>query len=215
MQPRKKNSSTKATVRADARAARSTCATGAGFGQVVVYAVVPQVLTRTTGTAIYRLDANVRHSTIVETIHITTLGTAIAVVLSLPLALLSARNTTANGFTWALGRAILRYFRRVHPEFRFVAAFDIAPEKIGQTFDGCPCYPADSIETVLRGQPVSFGVIAVPAEAAQDVLEPPVEDMEGPAVEVLVVVLQHAPIGPHAQGLHGDGADVEAQGEPG
>ena len=40
-------------------------ATGAGFGQLVVYAVVPQVLTRTVGTAIYRLDANVRHSTIV------------------------------------------------------------------------------------------------------------------------------------------------------
>jgi phosphonate transport system permease protein len=40
-------------------------ATGAGFGQVVVYAVVPQVLTRSVGTAIYRLDANVRHSTIV------------------------------------------------------------------------------------------------------------------------------------------------------
>ena len=40
-------------------------ATGAGFWQVVVYAVVPQVLTRSVGTAIYRLDANVRHSTIV------------------------------------------------------------------------------------------------------------------------------------------------------
>jgi phosphonate transport system permease protein len=40
-------------------------ATGAGFGQVVVYAVAPQVLTRSVGTAIYRLDANVRHSTIV------------------------------------------------------------------------------------------------------------------------------------------------------
>lgn len=40
-------------------------ATGAGFGQLVVYAVVPQVLTRAVGTAIYRLDANVRHSTIV------------------------------------------------------------------------------------------------------------------------------------------------------
>jgi phosphonate transport system permease protein len=40
-------------------------ATGAGFGQVVVYAVVPQVLVRSVGTAIYRLDANVRHSTIV------------------------------------------------------------------------------------------------------------------------------------------------------
>lgn len=40
-------------------------ATGAGFGQVVAYAVVPQVLTRSVGTAIYRLDANLRHSTIV------------------------------------------------------------------------------------------------------------------------------------------------------
>jgi len=40
-------------------------ATGAGFGQVVVYSVIPQVLTRSVGTAIYRLDANVRHSTIV------------------------------------------------------------------------------------------------------------------------------------------------------
>ena len=40
-------------------------ATGASFGQLIVYAVVPQVLTRTVGTAIYRLDANVRHSTIV------------------------------------------------------------------------------------------------------------------------------------------------------
>ena len=40
-------------------------ATGAGFWQVIVYAVVPQVLTRSVGTAIYRLDANVRHSTVV------------------------------------------------------------------------------------------------------------------------------------------------------
>jgi phosphonate transport system permease protein len=40
-------------------------ATGAGFGQVVVYAVVPQVLARTVGVVIYRLDANVRHSTVI------------------------------------------------------------------------------------------------------------------------------------------------------
>lgn len=40
-------------------------ATGAGFGQVFVYGVLPQVLSRQTGTAIYRLDANVRHSTVV------------------------------------------------------------------------------------------------------------------------------------------------------
>lgn len=40
-------------------------ATGAGFAQVVAYAVVPQVLSRATGVAIYRLDANVRHSTVI------------------------------------------------------------------------------------------------------------------------------------------------------
>jgi phosphonate transport system permease protein len=40
-------------------------ATGAGFGHVVVYAVAPQVLSRATGVAIYRLDANVRHSTVI------------------------------------------------------------------------------------------------------------------------------------------------------
>jgi len=40
-------------------------ATGASFGQVFVYGVLPQVLSRQTGTTIYRLDANVRHSTVV------------------------------------------------------------------------------------------------------------------------------------------------------
>lgn len=40
-------------------------ATGAGFGQTVVYAIVPQVLARTVGMLIYRLDANVRHSTVI------------------------------------------------------------------------------------------------------------------------------------------------------
>jgi phosphonate transport system permease protein len=40
-------------------------ATGAGFGQTVVYSIVPQVLSRTVGVVIYRLDANVRHSTVI------------------------------------------------------------------------------------------------------------------------------------------------------
>jgi phosphonate transport system permease protein len=40
-------------------------ATGAGFGQLVIYSIVPQVLARSVGTAIYRLDANVRHSTVI------------------------------------------------------------------------------------------------------------------------------------------------------
>jgi phosphonate transport system permease protein len=40
-------------------------ATGAPFGQTVVYSIVPQVLARTVGMLIYRLDANVRHSTVI------------------------------------------------------------------------------------------------------------------------------------------------------
>ena len=40
-------------------------ATGAGFGQVVIYSIVPQVLSRAVGVMIYRLDANVRHSTVI------------------------------------------------------------------------------------------------------------------------------------------------------
>jgi len=51
---------------------------------------------------------------LIETIHIATLGTVIALVLSIPLAFLAARNTTANGFTWAIGRALLVASRSVN-----------------------------------------------------------------------------------------------------
>jgi phosphonate transport system permease protein len=51
---------------------------------------------------------------LIETIHIATLGTLIALVFSLPVAFLAARNTTANDFTWAIGRAILVASRSVN-----------------------------------------------------------------------------------------------------
>ena len=40
-------------------------ATGASFPKLLIYAVTPQVLPRYLGNSIYRLDANVRHSTVV------------------------------------------------------------------------------------------------------------------------------------------------------
>jgi len=40
-------------------------ATGASFGQVVVFGVVPQVAVRALGVFIYRIDANLRHSTVI------------------------------------------------------------------------------------------------------------------------------------------------------
>ncbi|MDQ7776995.1 MAG: phosphonate ABC transporter, permease protein PhnE [Paracoccus aminovorans] len=39
--------------------------TGASFWQVVSYAVMPQVIIKTLGVHIYRLDANLRHSTVI------------------------------------------------------------------------------------------------------------------------------------------------------
>ena len=40
-------------------------ATGASFPKVLIYAITPQILPRYLGVSIYRLDANVRHSTVV------------------------------------------------------------------------------------------------------------------------------------------------------
>jgi len=67
---------------------------------------------------------------LIETIHIATLGTAIAVVFSVPLAFLAARNTTANGFTWAIGRGLLVASRSVNTVIWglfFVAVFGPGP----------------------------------------------------------------------------------------
>jgi phosphonate transport system permease protein len=40
-------------------------ATGASFPKMLIYGVVPQILPRYLGVSIYRLDANIRHSTVV------------------------------------------------------------------------------------------------------------------------------------------------------
>ncbi len=67
---------------------------------------------------------------LIETLHIATLGTAIAVVLSVPLAFLAARNTTLNGFTWGIGRALLVASRSVNTiiwGLVFVAIFGPGP----------------------------------------------------------------------------------------
>jgi phosphonate transport system permease protein len=40
-------------------------ATGASFPKLLIYAITPQILPRYLGVSIYRLDANIRHSTVV------------------------------------------------------------------------------------------------------------------------------------------------------
>ncbi len=67
---------------------------------------------------------------LIETIHIATIGTAIAYVFSIPLAFLAARNTTLNSFTWIIGRALLVASRSVNTVIwglLFVAIFGPGP----------------------------------------------------------------------------------------
>lgn len=67
---------------------------------------------------------------LVETIHIATLGTAVTFVIALPLAFLSARNTTPNAVTWAIGRFILVASRSINTvvwALVFVAIFGPGP----------------------------------------------------------------------------------------
>jgi phosphonate transport system permease protein len=67
---------------------------------------------------------------LMETIHIATLGTAVTIVLSFPVAFLAARNTTFNSTTWAIGRFILVASRSINTvvwALLFVAIFGPGP----------------------------------------------------------------------------------------
>lgn len=67
---------------------------------------------------------------LLETIHIATLGTVVTFVIALPLAILSARNTTPNAVTWAIGRFILVASRSINTvvwALVFVAIFGPGP----------------------------------------------------------------------------------------
>ncbi len=67
---------------------------------------------------------------LIETIHIATLGTAVAVLLAFPVAILAARNTTFNTLTWTIARFILVASRSVNTvvwALFFVAIFGPGP----------------------------------------------------------------------------------------
>jgi len=57
-------------------------ATGASFPAMLIYAIVPQILPRYLGVSIYRLDANVRHSTVVGIVGAGGIGQTLAASFS-------------------------------------------------------------------------------------------------------------------------------------
>jgi redox-sensing transcriptional repressor len=70
-----------------------------------------------------------------------------------------------------LGHGILGYRGFASQGFRIVEAFDSNPQLIGQHVDGLVIRDTADLESTLRGSPVDIGVVAVPAENAQPVVD--------------------------------------------
>jgi redox-sensing transcriptional repressor len=70
-----------------------------------------------------------------------------------------------------LGRAIIGYEGFGPQGFRIVEAFDSDPEMIGTSIDGLVIKKTSELEDVLRQNPVDVGIVAVPAETAQEVID--------------------------------------------
>ena len=71
----------------------------------------------------------------------------------------------------SLGRAIATYTGFEPQGFDLVAAYDADSSQIGTEVGGCVVRDVRSIELDLRSDPVDIGIVAVPVEVAQDVID--------------------------------------------
>ncbi|NED79154.1 redox-sensing transcriptional repressor Rex, partial [Streptomyces sp. SID11233] len=74
-----------------------------------------------------------------------------------------------------LGAALANYGGFASRGFRVAALVDADPALAGKPVAGIPVQHIDTLETVIREQHVSIGVIATPAGAAQQVCDRLVE----------------------------------------
>lgn len=70
-----------------------------------------------------------------------------------------------------LGQAVAQYGGFEPQGFQIVAAFDSNPDVIGSTVAGTAVRDATDLDTFLRANPVDIGIVAVPAVAAQQVVD--------------------------------------------
>ena len=89
-----------------------------------------------------------------------------------------------------LGQAILEYDGFAQQGFHTVAAFDAAPALAGTEVRGIAVRSMDDLEAALAGEPVDIAVVAVPADAAQAV----VDRLVASGVRA---ILNYAPISAH------------------
>ena len=89
-----------------------------------------------------------------------------------------------------LGHAILEYDGFVQQGFHTVVAFDASPAVAGTDIQGIRVRPMDELEGYLASEEVDIAVVAVPAEAAQEV----VDRLVASGVQA---ILNYAPISAH------------------
>jgi len=92
--------------------------------------------------------------------------------------------------TGRLGRAILGYEGFAPQGFRIVEAFDSDPSMVGTELAGLTVNNTADLEVVLARDPVDVGIVAVPAETAQDVIDRMVKCG-------IQAILNYAPIAAH------------------
>ena len=74
-----------------------------------------------------------------------------------------------------LGRALLSYQGFQAKGFRLAAVFDNDPKKIGQKHGGFAIQPLNELPETIRKQGIRLAILAVPAEAAQELADRLVE----------------------------------------
>lgn len=87
--------------------------------------------------------------------------------------LLGMRNSKEAFLTGAgsLGRALMAYPGFTQYGLKITAAFDVDPAKVGETVGGVPVLPVDRLEGLMRRMNIRIGIVAVPADAAQGVVD--------------------------------------------
>lgn len=70
-----------------------------------------------------------------------------------------------------LGRALCGYRGFSQQSFRLVGVFDNDPKKVGTTISGQKVFSLSDLEKIIQEKSVQLAILAVPAEAAQEVAD--------------------------------------------
>ncbi len=90
-----------------------------------------------------------------------------------------------------LGQALVHYDGFRERGFHIVAAFDRDPKRIARTkLDNIEMYPMDKLAEVLREKNIEIGIIAVPAEGAQEVADELVKAGVGAILNYAPIIVQ-------------------------